>query len=187
MSKRRAEITLLCEDFQQAVFIRRFLNALGWKDHQIRPNICPPGSGSAEQWVRKIFPKELRIYRASSKRTSVALIAVIDADNNSVSNRFAQLQKECTLQNVKFRNDRDCVAIAVPKRNIETWIRYLNGENVDEDEDKHYSKLDRERLCAPAVKKLVQFCKKAGLPSDAPPSLAAACGEYNARIKPCRP
>ncbi len=76
------------------------------------------------------------------------------------------------------------MAIAVPKRNIETWIHYLNGEQVNEDAT--YSKLDRERDCKPAVDNLVKLCTARGLAAGTPPSLSKACDEYNMRIRSIR-
>ncbi|MBU0736406.1 MAG: hypothetical protein KKG10_19915 [Proteobacteria bacterium] len=70
----------------------------------------------------------------------------------------------------------------VLQRNIETWIHYLNGEQVNEDTT--YSKLDRERGCKPAVDKLVELCTSTGLAEDAPSALLLACDEYGLRIRP---
>ena len=81
-----------------------------------------------------------------------------------------------------FRTHDEAVAIAVPKRNIETWIHYLNGKEVDE--KAAYPKLGAERGCKPAVTNLVKLCRSTGLKSDAPPALAAACDEYTVRIRP---
>ena len=83
---------------------------------------------------------------------------------------------------IEFRAHDEAVAIAVPKRNIETWIYYLAGIEVNEQDA--YSKLDRQRDCKPMVDKLVEQCKSTGLSPDAPYSLKAACDEYNSRIKP---
>jgi hypothetical protein len=74
------------------------------------------------------------------------------------------------------------VAVAVPRRNIETWIRYLNDEDVDE--QTMYPKLRRDRECNQAVLRLVNLCKTIGLRDNAPPALMHACDEYNARIRP---
>ena len=106
---------------------------------------------------------------------------MIDADNKDVQTRIAEFEGACNSMQIAFRAGGEAVAIAVPRRNIETWIHYLDGELVNEQDP--YPKLDRERGCKPAVDNLVQLCKSSGLTPDAPPALAAACDEYNIRIK----
>ncbi len=70
----------------------------------------------------------------------------------------------------------------MPCRSIETWIRYLDGEQVNEDEP--CPKLEQERKCRDAVLRLADLCKAEGLPHDAPSALKMACDEYNQRIRP---
>jgi hypothetical protein len=184
MSTRRAKIVLLCEDSQQEAFTRRFLEGMGWNTRELRVEKSPSGKGSGEQWVREKFADELRIYRERRNRAASGLIAIIDADVREVQDRIRDFEAVCDARQIPFREDRDTVAIAVPKRNIETWIHYLNGESVNE--ENALPKLERERLCQPAVNNLVRLCKARGLADDAPPSLQAACQEYQDRIIPLR-
>lgn len=106
---------------------------------------------------------------------------MIDADLKSIQDRINEFEDACNSQQIPFRAVDEAVGIAVPRRNIETWIHYLDGELVNEQDP--YPKLDRERGCKAAVDNLVQLCKSSGLTPDAPPALAAACDEYNIRIK----
>lgn len=180
MSARRVRIVLLCEDSQQEAFTRRFLEGMGWNKREIYVEKSPSASGSAEQWVRERFPAELRVYRWRRPRAASALIAMTDADRENVQDRIQEFERECISMQMPFRAPDEAVAIAVPKRNIETWIHYLNGNLVNEED--RYPKLVRERGCKDAVNSLLQMCRQTGLRSDAPPSLAAACDEYNDRI-----
>jgi rhodanese-related sulfurtransferase len=182
MSKRRVKIVLLCEDSQQEAFTRRFLKGMRWNTREIRVEKSPSALGSAEQWVREKFPHELIAYRQRQERAASALIAMIDADNRDVQNRINEFEEECNSMAIAFRTDGEAVAIAVPKRNIETWIHFLSGDAVDENTS--YPKLGKERGCKPAVDKLVQLCKSTGLTPNAPQALATACDEYNTRIRP---
>ena len=184
MSIRRVKIVLLCEDSQHEAFSRRFLNGMGWNTRELRVEKSPSAGGSAEQWVRERFPIELKVYRQRRQRAASALIAMVDADLKAVQDRIKEFEEECISQQTPFRTDAEAVAIAVPKRNIETWICYLNREKVDE--ETIYAKLGRERDCKPAVDNLVDLCQSAGLSVDAPPSLSAACEEYNTRVRPMR-
>jgi len=176
MSTRRVRLALLCEDSQHEAFARRFLKGMGWNTREIRVEKSPSAGGSAEQWVRQRFPNELRVYRRRRQQEASALIAIIDADLSPVQDRIAELKAECDSLQIPFRRSDEAVAIVVPKRNVETWIHYLNGKKVNEEDN--YAKLDQERDCRPAVNQLVELCKSTGIRPDAPPSLAAACAEY---------
>ena len=184
MSIRRVKIVLLCEDSQQEAFTRRFLNGMGWNTRELRVVKSPSAGGSAEQWVREKFPDELSVYRQRRQLAASALIAVIDADIKSVQDRINDFEAACNSRQIAFRAADEAAAIAVPKRNIETWIQYLSGEPVNELDV--YPKLDRERRCKPAVNNLVELCRATGLNADAPQALASACDEYTNRIIPMK-
>lgn len=174
MSLRRVKIVLVCEDSQHEAFCRRFLKGMGWNTRELRVEKSP--SGSAEQWVRQKFPIELRVYRQRRMRAASALVMIIDADTKEIPDRINEFKGQCESMQIPFRASDEAVGFVVPKRNIETWIHYLNGEQVNEKDD--YPKLDQERGCKLAVNNLVGLCKSTGIKSDAPPSLAAACEEY---------
>ncbi|MBI4333532.1 MAG: hypothetical protein HY673_19895 [Chloroflexi bacterium] len=142
MTIRRVRIVLLCEDSQQEAFTRRFLEGMGWNTRVLRVLKSPSGSGSAEQWVRETFTDEIKAYRQRVAKAASALIVMIDADSNSVRERINEFEYTCNSHGTPFRADGEAVAIGVPKRNIETWIHYLNGNPVDEQSD--YPRLDRE-------------------------------------------
>ncbi len=183
MSIRRVKIVLICEDSQHEAFTRRFLKGMGWNTKEFRVAKSPSGGGAAEQWVREKFPNELKVYRQRRTRAASALIAMIDADSKNVQDRINEFGNECK-DKTPFRTRNEAVAILVPKRNIETWIHYLNGEQVDEENT--YPKLDRVRGCKPGVDKLVNLCQTTGLEPNAPSALALACNEYSSRIKPLK-
>lgn len=176
MSTRRVRIVLLCEDSQHEAFTRRFLRGMGVNTRELWVEKNPSPGGSAEQWVRETFPNELKVYRQRQQRAASALIAMIDADTKEVQIRVGEFEAACNDQQIPFRAVGEAVAIVVPRRNIETWIHYLDGKQVNE--TAAYPKLDRERGCKPMVDKLVAWCKSTGLATDAPPSLAASCAEY---------
>jgi hypothetical protein len=155
---------------------------MGWNTREIRVEKSPVAKGSAEQWVRNNFADELKFYRKRRAKAASGLIAIIDADSKEVQDRIDEFRETCDERQVPFRGDSEAVAFSIPKRNIETWIHYLNGSVVNETDT--YKKLEREHLCKPAVENLVKLCKTTGLPQGAPLSLSAACSEYNGRIRP---
>lgn len=174
MPERYSGIVVLCEDLQQRVFVYRFLCRKGIQQHSIRINQCPKGKGSGEQYVRERFHVEVRGIR-SRPHLSVALIVVSDADVQPTQTRLFQLAQALKDHGQKPPAANEAIAILTPKRNIETWIHYLLGTAVNEDQE--YAKFPEEqRKCEPAVQALVRDCPTA-MKIDAPPSLLVACNE----------
>lgn len=174
MSQRRVQIVVLCEDRQQEVFTRYVLSELGFSTRNIRSLVCPKGSQSGEQFVRERYPVEVKAYRSKASYLSIGLVVVIDADTGTVQERLKQLDDALKAYSQQVRQQDEAIAVLVPKRNIETWIHYSQGETVDEETE--YSKFSKESACQPYVENLVnQFYQ--GLDENAPLSLQAACGE----------
>lgn len=176
---RRVQLVLLCEDNQHEAFARRFLNAIGWETRAMRVEKAPGGRGAGEQFVRERFPLELKAHR--SRPVSQALVILIDGDHHGVASRLHQLDQACRDAGVAGRADEERVAIIIPTWNIETWLAYLDGEQVGEDRS-GYPRLSRERDCQRHVEALVRMCRAGELRDPAPPSLKAACGEYRRRL-----
>lgn len=75
------------------------------------------------------------------------------------------------------------VAIVTPRRNIETWLRFLRGDPVDETADYHPVVRAAESECQPQAVCLARACKGQGtLPGAMPPSLVQACEEFRTRL-----
>ena len=161
---------VLCEDQQQETFIRRFLK--NKKSARCTYDRAPDGKISAEQYVRENYPKWLEIARKKRK----CLVVMIDADSAGANKRMRELEESCKNKNTNNREKNEEVAIFIPARNIETWLAYLDGEEIEE--DKSYPKLSRERDCNRHVKKLSEMCNAGVLPKNAPPSLKDACEEW---------
>lgn len=181
MSQRRVQIVILCEDRQQEVFARYFLKKRGFTG-LFRTNICPAGSQSGEQYVRTQYPVEVKAYRQNRNRVSIGLVVLIDADRGTLQERLNQLAGLLEEDAQEKRRSDEAIAIFISKRNIETWIHYLQGETVNEEDA--YAKFDKnETVCKTDVEDLADRCYSRDLPEEAPPSLHAACGELQ-RILP---
>ncbi len=175
MSQRRVQIVILCEDRQQEVFARSFLKKRGFTG-RFKANICPAGSQSGEQYVRTHYPEEVKAYRQNRNRVSIGLVVLIDADTGTLEARLNELASVLDEDAQEKRQSNEAIAIFVPKRNIETWIHYLQGETVNEEDA--YAKFEKnEAACKTAVENLADRCYSQSLPEDAPRSLQAACGE----------
>lgn len=177
MSK-RIEVILLCEDRQQEVFVRHWLvkSGVNWRKIRIQP--YPEGKGSGEQHVRKVYSNEVRANRQGHHNRGLAVVT--DADTLSTGERLAQLDQALTAMSMPKRGPGEPIAIFIPKRNIETWIWYLQGQAVDE--VTVYPKLQNEGDCKSTVDKLPEQCR-AGLPIASPPSLRLACDEMRRLVK----
>lgn len=178
---RTVNVVVLCEDRQQEAFLRRFLKRAGTTYRVLRVEVSPKGRGSGEQFVRERFAKELAYYRSRQHCVQQALIVMIDADRDSVPDRIEQLERAVEQHGQKRRQPNEHVAIFSPARNIETWFAYLDGLNVDEQQE--YPRLERERDCQRHVEVLFQMCQQGRLREPAPPSLEAACTEYHRRLR----
>lgn len=176
---RRVQLVLLCEDPQHEAFLRRFLSAMGWEMRSMRVERAPGSRGSAEQFVRKQFPKELKAHR--SRPVSQALVTMIDGDRHGVAARLEQVDDACRASDIKVRGPRERVAVFVPTWNIETWFAYLDGATVDETM-RDYPRLPRQRGCRQHVDVLIQMCRAGALREPFPPSLDRACDEYRTRL-----
>ena len=179
--KRTTQIVVLCEDEQHSVFMSRFLKRMGWQNRQLRIEKASRGKGSAEQFVRDRFPRELEAYRRNRNRVSCMLAVMIDGDNQGVVARRNGLYAACQRTAVDPPKEDDRVAIFVPTWNIETWLTYLNGEEVEED-CAEYPRLERARDCQDQVNKLKDMCDQRELMEPAPLSLRDACQQFQARL-----
>ena len=171
----KAEVVLLCEDRQTDAFVRRFL-AHRFKSRQIQTLPLPAGRQSGEQWVRSQFPKQLKAIR---QRERTFLIVVVDADNLTTTERRQQLDQECRDKRIPLRSADDRALVLTPKRNIETWLAWLDGDETAVSEQEEHPKLRRERDCQPMAERLYNMCHEAQrLDDPCPPSLLEACDEY---------
>lgn len=193
--------TVLCEDLQAFVFVRRALISSGAEPRNVFPHPYPDsrfhaeGGGSprmvdgytvyacGSQHVRMNFPHALANVRVQHAKRQAALIVHIDVDNanpagRTVRDRLEELDAACAAPGVPIRGPADPVAILVPRREIETWIHfYLLGPPVDEHTP--YAKLSgREADCQPAAEAFARDARAQNAPGHAPPSLLGGLAEF---------
>jgi hypothetical protein len=181
MSHRTTQVVLLCEDTQHEVFARRFLELNGVSGRAIRVEKAPKGRGSGEQWVREVYPKEVGAHRSENYIKGRALIVMIDEDTQATGSRAEALVSALEHHEQGERTPDEAIIHAIPARNIETWIAYLDGEDVDETREKPYAKLSRQKDCRPHVKKLKEMCDRGRLREPAPKSLERTCTDFRRR------
>ena len=177
MSKSRIQIVLLCEDKQHLVFARHFLEKRGFDKRKIIP-LIPSVAQSGEQFVRESYLSEVKKYRQKCNHLAIALIVMTDADNLSVQQRLNQLDLVLQEKRLLNRQRKEAIAVFIPKRNIETWIDYLKGKEVNKEDKKTYNKLAKESGCKPYVEALAESCQSQERLEDPPDSLTIACQEF---------
>lgn len=99
---------------------------------------------------------------------------MIDGDNRGVGARLNEIDTACRNSSVPGRAHNERVAVFIPTWNIQTWLAYLDGDEVDEGRP-NYPRLARERECQPHVP-LGTFENRR------PRKLTAACHEYRTRL-----
>lgn len=170
------KIVILCEDRQQEIFARHFLINCGIRKQRIYAKIAPKGAGAGEQYVREKYPGEVVTYRRFCNYKNIALVVLTDADTNTVTDCLKKLDNELVKASLARCQPDEKIAVFVPKRNIETWISYLQDQTQPVDEETAYPKYAKESVCKPLVKKLAVNRNKP-LPENAPASLKTACNE----------
>ena len=166
---------VLCEDKQSLCYIRRFLLTQGIDGRKIFM-LALPASGCGEQYVRIQFPKYLKLLRSRNFDSNVFVVA-IDADKKTYSERKMQLENTCQSANMPLVQKTDKLLLFIPKRNIETWIKYYRNESVDEEQDYAHFLNGHESDCYTAADKMSNDFSL-GTVSDVLPSLQESYRNY---------
>jgi hypothetical protein len=178
VSSRSVRIIAICEDTQHEVFVRRFLKLSSVNRHDVRVRKCPRGSQDAKQWIREVLPGELasfRSYKALNPRSAGIVCVMTDADNRTVRERINDVSAGCTP--TPAANEDVC--FIVPRWAVETWLKYLRGEDFDEDASiQRRDRYRNARDCWPQVDSLKAMCDSGTLRQPAPSSLDDACVEF---------
>jgi len=128
MSTQRVRLVIWCEDRRQEQFLRSLFatSSYGLTRRDLTVHLAPSGIGSAAQWVAANFHKAMQLARAQKHQRRLGILVMIDGDNEGVLGRKRQLL-------VPPHHDRDQLnlAIWVPTRNIETWVKFLAEQSLD--------------------------------------------------------
>jgi hypothetical protein len=177
MSDRFAQVVILAEDERSANLMRRYvMRALSVGNRRIRQEISPSGHGDAKQWVIARYPIEVKAMRRKTPKTG--LVVHLDADNESVPRRQAQLNAALKNGGQDNREANEWIAYAIPRRHTETWLCVLVGIDVDEERDCKRDRLlpDFDGVVQKAALALYE-ATRANAPTPTLPSLALAVPE----------
>lgn len=180
------EVTILCEDIDQERFIREYLSCRGLDDRKIKDFGNPKGRDikNNNALILKHYPELIKSHR-TRKHRNLAVVVMIDADEDSVSDKMRSLHKKLDEAagnlNKDTRLPNEKVAIFVPARNIETWFYYImEGQECNEInkyKDDNMSAEERIKLAKSAAKKLAREICPQGADRITLPSLRYACRE----------
>ena len=135
MPERIANKIILAEDTVQQNLVRRYLERCGHETRECRfvplPSRGPGGSG--EKYVRDQYPHQVQACRSSlGRRATALLVVIVDADMETTEWRAAQLGNALQAAGMAARGSDEPIVVLIPKRHVETWIRALLGNQVDE-------------------------------------------------------
>jgi hypothetical protein len=161
---RRVRLTVVAEDKQQEMFVRRVLYGMGFTKHDLVFHTCPKGALAGTDFVTRVHARELGMLRAiAHAQPNAGLVTVIDGDDHSVVERHRQLDE---AGGTPKRTPTDRIAYVVPKRNIETWLRFFAGQPTDEVND--YKRRGQQPVdCTAAAAAFVSDPEATALPSIA--------------------
>jgi hypothetical protein len=128
---RGVRFTVLVEDRALERFVRECLYALGVHNREIRIVPFPAGRGSAKRWIDREYPVQVQADRKRSFE-NIALVVGTDADEQTVQQRVLRLDNVLQEAGREAREPHERIAIWVPRWNIETWLLFLSGREVDE-------------------------------------------------------
>lgn len=175
MSTKNVRFIVICEDREHEGFVRGALERVGFQRHNMDVKLPPGGSG--EQWVRIETTKWVPRIRAHASRVAVALISVIDADALTVEERRKQMEHALKTSGCPPRKPGEPIAFLIPRRNIETWIRFLLDGDANESHD--YKNQIRSGEPRKAGSKFPEACQS---DSSLIASLQTGCAEFKAAV-----
>ena len=182
MLDRFTNVVVLVEDIAQQNLIFRFLErcnrSIAYRDCRFEKPAKRSG-GSGEQFVRTHYPVEVKENRRRIGRgASALLVAMVDADKNETQVRAKQLSDALDAANLERRGQNDPIVVLIPKRHVETWIRALLGNGVDEVQDYKNPKPTPDEIRQAAVT-LHQWTRPNAVPGPtSPPSLTESVPEW---------
>ena len=169
----KAQVFILCEDTVHYHFTKKYFELLGFNSRNIRGEYNPKGRsvGSGAKYVQDNYQKQLKAFHSKINHLESILVIVIDDDTKEHIKKLHQIYP---------RLHDEKVLIFSPKRNIESWFYYIDGNFIDEFTD--YKNNYRNAKPTEFAKKLKNEICINGLPENAPSSLHHACHELN-RLK----
>jgi hypothetical protein len=124
----------LVEDRAHEALVRGLLDIRN-ETHTLRVEPYAPGSGSAEQHVRKQFPFFVADLRAKQHQRNLWGIVIVDGDLVGFQRRRESLLDRLKELSFPPLGSAERIVLLIPTRNVETWAWCLLGNAVNEVDD----------------------------------------------------
>ena len=135
MSDRIATIVVLAEDQEHQNLVRRYLLRSGHAGRSFFFISLPGNKGCGSQYVREQFSKQVAESRQIlGRRVKCWLIVITDADNLTAAEREQTLHRELAQSGQNAIDAAEPIVLLIPKWQVETWIKCLLGQSVQEDD-----------------------------------------------------
>lgn len=168
-----SQVFILCEDTVHYHFAKKYFELLGINSRKIMGKHNPKGRsvGSGAVYVKEHYKEEVDVFHSKVNHLNYVLVVIVDDDTKDNIKNLYQIYKPSVTEKI---------LIFSPKRNVESWFYYIDGNSIDENEDykKHYKNAKPTEY----AKKLKNEICVNGLPENAPSSLHHACDELK-RLK----
>ena len=170
---RRVRLIVECEDALHRSFATRFLRGVGipeGKDPEI--NIRNGKAGVLDHVAAQV--RAVRETHAAAH-----LIVLVDGDNWKEERTLDEVNRRLAASNLVPLAPSDRVLLVVVGRRMDTWVRHLRGETVDEIDNPGH-KLADDSVGRGAASVLAEHCRNRRPLDDPLPSLATVCGDWQA-------
>ena len=114
------------------------------------PAKAPSGQGSGKKWVTTKLVTEVRAIR-SKPHQQLAVLVGTDVDELEIADREKELSSALIEDGTGDRQGGERIAYWLPRWSIETWLKKLTGEEVDE-ETRYKHQVKKPNFKALAVK-----------------------------------
>jgi len=127
-------LEVLCEDRTQEQFVRAWIATLSEKirPKELRFTIAPRSKGAASRFVLREYSVLVKKLRSKNYIASRGLVVMIDGDNAGLLRRKRELDAILSELNLSLRMPEERISILCPCWCIETWVRVLLGEPLEE-------------------------------------------------------
>jgi hypothetical protein len=169
------DVVILAEDERHRMLLHRHLRKRGYTHHKIR--ICPwwpRFETPCLSFVKAEYPNQVQALRDKSHRVTAALLVVADADDKALAERLSEMDDLLDAAGKLRRQPDENIAVVVAKRNIETWMFFLEGNKVDEETD-YKSRCRSLDNGATTLAFANLSWPRQPMSEDCPPSLQHAC------------
>jgi len=178
--ERIANKIILAEDREQQNLVYRYLEQCGHgAGVRFEPLPAKGRGGSGEKYVRDQYPRQVQACRSAlGRRASALLVVIVDADMETTQHRATQLSKALKDKEMERRGDNEPIVVLIPKRHVETWIRALLGNQVDEETNYKTHEPTSGEISEAALTLHRWTRPNANANTTSPPSLTASLPEW---------